>query len=160
MDKKQFMDELKNALEGNVSYDTYKSNIDYYDDYFETKKRSGMTEEEIAASLGSGRVIAKTIIDAERKSNGGQNIHYDNYDKEKKASRQAEFNKGKEKVINNPVVQKILAVVIFILIVAVVIALVVFSLQVIWKVIVPIVLAVALVLFIIYLISYFTGRRQ
>lgn len=159
MNKNQFMDELKNALEGNVSYQTYKTNIDYYDNYFETRKKSGMTEEQIAASLGSGRIIAKTIIDAERKNQGGQNVHYDNYDAERKAERQAEFNKSKDKILSNPVVQKILAVVILIVVVAVIIALVIFSLQVIWKVLVPLVSVAIVIFLIIYIISYFTGRR-
>ena len=151
MTKKQFMDELKKALEGNVSYDTYKSNVEYYENYFDTRKRNGMTEEEIAASLGSGRVIAKTIIDAERKNQGGSNVHYDNYDEEKRTERWS-------KILSNPALRVSIGALIFIVAIAVIISLVIFSLQVIWKVIVPLILIAIVVFMIIFLVSYLSGR--
>ena len=63
MDKKVFMDQLREGLDGNVSYEKYRETIEYYEAYFQRKLAEGKTEEEIVAELGSGRLIAKTIVD-------------------------------------------------------------------------------------------------
>jgi hypothetical protein len=63
MNKQTFMNELKDALSGNVSSQVYYDTINYYEDYFRQKMAEGKSEEEIAASLGPGRIIAKTIIE-------------------------------------------------------------------------------------------------
>ena len=60
MRKREFMDELKKALDGNVSTQTYYDTINYYEDYFKKQKEAGKSEEEICSSLGSARLIAKT----------------------------------------------------------------------------------------------------
>jgi hypothetical protein len=57
------MNELKDALSGNVSSQVYYDTINYYEDYFRQKMAEGKSEEEIASELGSGRIIAKTIIE-------------------------------------------------------------------------------------------------
>lgn len=62
MRKREFMDELKKALDGNVSTQTYYDTINYYEDYFKKQKEAGKSEEEICSSLGSARLIAKTIM--------------------------------------------------------------------------------------------------
>ena len=53
MRKREFMDELKKALDGNVSTQTYYDTINYYEDYFKKQKEAGKSEEEICSSLGS-----------------------------------------------------------------------------------------------------------
>lgn len=63
MSKKEFMDQLREGLDGNVSYEKYCETIEYYESYFRRKLAEGKTEEEIVAELGSGRLIAKTIVD-------------------------------------------------------------------------------------------------
>lgn len=63
MSKKEFMDQLREGLDGNVSYEKYRETIEYYESYFRRKIAEGKTEEEIVAELGSGRLIAKTIVD-------------------------------------------------------------------------------------------------
>lgn len=63
MSKKEFMDQLREGLDGNVSYEKYRETIEYYEAYFQRKMAEGKTEEEIVAELGSGRLIAKTIVD-------------------------------------------------------------------------------------------------
>ena len=63
MIKKEFMDQLREGLDGNVSYEKYCETIEYYESYFRRKLAEGKTEEEIVAELGSGRLIAKTIVD-------------------------------------------------------------------------------------------------
>ena len=57
------MDQLREGLDGNVSYEKYRETIEYYESYFRRKIAEGKTEEEIVAELGSGRLIAKTIVD-------------------------------------------------------------------------------------------------
>lgn len=75
MRKREFMDELKKALDGNVSTQTYYDTINYYEDYFKKQKEAGKSEEEICSSLGSARLIAKTIIDTEGQGASGR--YYD-----------------------------------------------------------------------------------
>ena len=40
MRKREFMDELKKALDGNVSTQTYYDTINYYEDYFKKQKEA------------------------------------------------------------------------------------------------------------------------
>ena len=75
MRKREFMDELKKALDGNVSTQTYYDTMNYYEDYFKKQKEAGKSEEEICSSLGSARLIAKTIIDTEGQGASGR--YYD-----------------------------------------------------------------------------------
>lgn len=70
MRKKDFMDDLKRALDGNVSTQTFYDTVNYYEDYFTKQKSMGKTEEEICSALGSARLIAKTIIDTEAQGGG------------------------------------------------------------------------------------------
>lgn len=72
MRKREFMDELKKALDGNVSTQTYYDTMNYYEDYFKKQKEAGKSEEEICSSLGSARLIAKTIIDTEGQGASGR----------------------------------------------------------------------------------------
>ncbi|MDO4168450.1 MAG: DUF1700 domain-containing protein [Lachnospiraceae bacterium] len=64
MNKQQFLNELRQYLEGEVSYQILNENIDYYDHYFDEQKSMGKTEAEIAQELGKPSLIARTIIDA------------------------------------------------------------------------------------------------
>ena len=75
MKKKVFMDELKAALDGNVSTQTYYDTVNYYEEYFRKQKEAGKSEDEICTSLGSARLIAKTIIDTEGQGASGR--YYD-----------------------------------------------------------------------------------
>lgn len=75
MKKKEFMNELKEALDGSVATQTYYDTINYYEDYFRKQKELGKTEEEICSALGSARIIAKTIIDTEGQGASGR--YYD-----------------------------------------------------------------------------------
>ena len=82
MKKREFMNELKEALDGSVSTQTYYDTMNYYEDYFKKQKEAGRTEEEICASLGSARIIAKTIIDTEGQGASGRyyDTESDSYD--------------------------------------------------------------------------------
>ena len=59
----EFVTELEQALRGNVEERIIQENVRYYNDYISEQRAAGKSEEEIFASLGSPRLIAKMIID-------------------------------------------------------------------------------------------------
>lgn len=88
MKKKEFMEELKEALSGRVSSEVYYDTVQYYEDYFKRQMAEGKTEEQVTASLGSGRLIAKTIIETSGNAYGDtQYFEMPDGEKRKKKSR-------------------------------------------------------------------------
>lgn len=73
--KEQFMNELKTALSGQVSSAKYNETVRYYEDYITSQIQSGKTEEEVVKSLGSGRLIAKTVIDTAQASGEAEGFY-------------------------------------------------------------------------------------
>jgi hypothetical protein len=65
--KTEFLEILKRTLEGELSADKIKQNIDFYDNYIGS---SSNNEENIINELGDPRLIAKTIIESERIAKG------------------------------------------------------------------------------------------
>ena len=61
MNKQEFVDRLRMALNGRVSPGLVMDNVNYYQDYINTEIRKGRTEEEVLESLGDPRLIARTI---------------------------------------------------------------------------------------------------
>lgn len=72
-----FLTELREALEGSVSPAFINENIRYYEEYIDTEKRKGRSEEEVMEELGEPRLIAKTIIDTAEtgEKRGMQNVY-------------------------------------------------------------------------------------
>ena len=70
MNKQEFIDRLRAALNGRVSPNLVTENVNYYEDYINTEIRKGRTEEEVLETLGDPRLIARTIIETNGK--GGQ----------------------------------------------------------------------------------------
>lgn len=66
MTKQEFLDEFRTALTGQVHHSVVNENIEYYDTYISMQMRKGMSEEEVTDSLGMPRILAKTIINAEK----------------------------------------------------------------------------------------------
>ena len=64
MTKNEFLQGLKEELEGRVTHSAIQENIRYYDDYISQEVLKGSTEEEVTESLGGPRIIARTIVDA------------------------------------------------------------------------------------------------
>lgn len=71
MNKQEFIDKLRAALNGRISTGLVEENARYYTDYIDTEIRKGRGEEEVLASLGDPRLIAKSIIQANGGTNGG-----------------------------------------------------------------------------------------
>lgn len=70
MTKKQFLEELRDSLEGMVSPMVIQQNLNYYENYISEQIRNGKTEEDVLNELGSPRLIAKSIIDAAGEDDG------------------------------------------------------------------------------------------
>lgn len=64
MTKEQFMMELEQFLQGEVSAYELSDSLTYYRQYFEDEIRNGKSEEDVIRELGSPRLIARSIIDA------------------------------------------------------------------------------------------------
>lgn len=62
MDKTSFLKELENALEGETSREVINDTLNYYNQYIVDEVNKGKSEEEVIRSLGSGNVIAKTVL--------------------------------------------------------------------------------------------------
>lgn len=88
MNKQEFIDRLRAALNGRVSPNLVIENVNYYEDYINTEIRKGRAEADILQSLGDPRLIARTIIEtngsddqteqkgAEFQSSGYRNADY------------------------------------------------------------------------------------
>lgn len=63
MNKEEFLRRLRQALAGDVPSGVIEENIRYYDSYITGEVRKGLSEEEVIASIGDPRLIAKTIQD-------------------------------------------------------------------------------------------------
>lgn len=80
MDKKEFLEDLRQSLSGEVSSESIEQNIKYYDQYISSKYPKG--EEEVIRELGSPRLIARTIIETEKiaeQRKKGKHFNNDNY---------------------------------------------------------------------------------
>ena len=64
MTKEQFMMELEQSLQGEVSAYELSDSLTYYRQYFEDEIRNGKSEEDVIRELGRPRLIARSIIDA------------------------------------------------------------------------------------------------
>jgi len=89
MDKKEFLEVLRQSLNGEVTSNVIEQNIKYYDQYINAS--SVEEEAKILILLGDPRLIARTIIEADRagkqKSNftGNPGSHTNYYSEEEKA---------------------------------------------------------------------------
>lgn len=64
MTKEQFIMELEQCLQGEVSAYELSDSLTYYRQYFEDEMRNGKSEADVIKELGSPRLIARSIIDA------------------------------------------------------------------------------------------------
>lgn len=65
MSKQEFLDGLRRSLTGGLEPQEVNEHIRYYSEYIEAQIRMGQTEEEVMASLGEPRLIAKTLLGME-----------------------------------------------------------------------------------------------
>lgn len=67
------------ALTGKVPATTVEDNIRYYEEYIEIQLRQGKSEEDVLAGLGDPRLLAKTIIEANKYAEGSETYGEDGY---------------------------------------------------------------------------------
>ena len=65
MSKAEFLEQLRLSLNGRIDADQVLDNLRYYEEYINSQLRQGKTEEEVMSMLGSPRLIARTITDAQ-----------------------------------------------------------------------------------------------
>lgn len=77
VNKIEFIEGLRKALEMRVSPQTAQENITYYSQYIDDETRKGRREGEVVGELGDPWVIAKTIIDTQGTQEGMESTHYE-----------------------------------------------------------------------------------
>ena len=79
MNRYEFISTLRMALTGKVPATTVEDNIRYYEEYIEIQLRQGKSEEDVLAGLGDPRLLAKTIIEANKYAEGSDTYGADGY---------------------------------------------------------------------------------
>lgn len=79
MDKREFIDKLQHALAGGLDSSMVAENIRYYEDYIDSEMRKGRSEADVMSQLGDPRLLAKSIIEANKRAGTsyGSNREYD-----------------------------------------------------------------------------------
>ncbi|MGC4018349.1 MAG: hypothetical protein QM793_03370 [Muricomes sp.] len=65
MTHSEFLQELRRALENDLSGRIVEENVEFYSQYIKDEVKQGKSEEEILQMLGDPWVLAKTVIDAQ-----------------------------------------------------------------------------------------------
>ena len=73
MEKQEFLDKLRLALNGRVAPEVLTDTVNYYEDYINTQVRLGKSEGEVMSVLGDPRLIARTICETKGRQAG--NVH-------------------------------------------------------------------------------------
>lgn len=79
MEKTEFIERLQRALAAGLSSGQVAENVRYYQDYIDSEIRKGRSEKEVMESLGDPRLLAKSIIEANKHAGAsyGSNQEYD-----------------------------------------------------------------------------------
>lgn len=79
MNRYEFISILRTALNGKVPATTVEDNVRYYEEYIEVQLRQGKSEEEILEALGDPRLLARTIIEANKYAESTETYGGDDY---------------------------------------------------------------------------------
>ena len=63
MTKREFLEEMQDALAQALSSDQVNGHIRYYSQYIDREIAKGLSEQEVIQRLGNPRLIAKTLVD-------------------------------------------------------------------------------------------------
>lgn len=147
MDRVEFTDKLQHALAGGLNSSSVAENVQYYRDYIDVEIRKGRSEEEVLDSLGDPRLLAKSIIEANKRagSNEGTNRNYD----EETTDHVYGGRKGTGQAVRVPGwLIALIVTVVFLLVIGVIFSLISF--------LAPIIIPVLIV---VLLVNFFRGRR-
>lgn len=95
MTKKEFLEQLEDALAGEVPNSVVYDNKQYYSKYIDAELWKGRTDEEIFEELGNPRLLAKTVIDMQGGGffSGSYDTAYENYRTVEEEDRKTEYIK-------------------------------------------------------------------
>ena len=155
MSQKEFMKELNDALQGEVSKKVQADTLEYYGNYIKEEVKKGTSEQDVLSMLGSGRIIAKSIIEV----HGGEteyqdSPHYDeSTDEQEKKGFHQEFDGEKMNYkyghfTLNSWYGKALIILAILMVVMIFVALIGAAFSIFWRIL-PAVLIVGLVLWLI-----------
>lgn len=162
MSKYEFLNILREALEGEVTQAEIDENLLYYNNYIEEEVRKGKRESEVLQQLGEPRLIAKTIIEAYSSSaKTSRTYTYSNENEnnsEKKAKKRGlhaaydeqdgwDIRFGRFKI--NTWYGKMLLIILLIIIICIIGQIAMAILPIVFPIIV-----------IFFLVSYFTGNKR
>lgn len=79
MDKEEFIAGLQHALAAGMPGGQVAEHVRYYREYIDSEIYKGRTEKEVLAQLGDPRLLARSIIDANKRAGAayGSNREYD-----------------------------------------------------------------------------------
>ena len=91
MNKREFLETLKEALSEEMPASLVRENVQYYSQYIDGEVEKGCTEKEAVAKLGAPRLIAKTLLEAFETtgqtygSDGNQTAYQDKYGRQNRS---------------------------------------------------------------------------
>lgn len=79
MDRTEFIEKLQRSLAGGLDSAQVAENVRYYREYIDSEMRKGRSEREVMEQLGDPRLLAKSIIEANKRAGEsfGSNREYD-----------------------------------------------------------------------------------
>lgn len=145
MDRTEFMEKLQRSLAGGVNSARVAENVQYYREYIDVEIRKGRSEKEVLEGLGDPRLLAKSIIEANKRAGVSEGT---NRTCDEETVDDSYGAQGREKTVHMPGwLIALIAVVILLLIIGVVFSVVSF--------LAPIIIPVLLV---ILIVNYFKGK--
>lgn len=152
MDKREFIEKLQRTLAGGLDSAQVAENVRYYQEYIESEMQKGNTEEEVLSQLGDPRLLARSIIEANKRAGAsyGSNQEYDEEVTEDVVTEEQKYGRGYGRSIMLP---GWLMMVIMTVVVVVVIGLVTSLLSIFFPVIV-------IGLVVLLIVKIFQGNRN
>ena len=138
------MDRLQRALAGGVNSSQVAENVRYYQDYIETEIRKGRSEADVLSGLGDPRLLAKSIIEANKRAGYIEGTNQ-NFDEERPEDRMREGARVSGGTVRMP---GWLIILIAIVIVLIIIGLIFSAISLLAPIIIPVLIVVLLYNFI------------
>lgn len=82
MNKQEFIATLRRELSGIPDYEYINDTVSYYENYIESEIRQGSSEEDVLASLGDARLIAKSIRTSKKAGSKSQSYNQEQVNSE------------------------------------------------------------------------------
>lgn len=136
MSKREFLSQLREALEGNIPLNDIVDHTEYYDNYF---RESDKSEAEVCEELGDPRLIARTIMDSFAASKGPMADYYT----KQARSEYSRYERGEqEEGPTETWYDRLFRYLLFVAVVIVVATIMIFLLRVAFYIIIPVIIIV------------------